>query len=159
VLTRRLAALLVVGAVLAACSVDGASNGSTTTTSTTTTTTTIPTLPTAATTPTMVYGVIPDAQWIECGRAWLWVTQPGLEKPLSITRFEQRIVRDRLDEPFLAVGFALVKAFVVDEVHPPGVIYSLVERSPAYPKMIRAWTNVARACRALVQTVAAGGAP
>jgi hypothetical protein len=152
VLTRVLAGLTAVTVLFAAGSVDRATASPPVARSTTTTT--IPTLPTRATTPTMVYGVIPDQQWLECGRAWLWVTQRGLEKPLSISRFERRIVDQRLDEPFVAVGFALEKAFVTDEVHPPGVIYSLVNHSPAYPKMIRAWTNVARACRALVVTVA-----
>jgi hypothetical protein len=153
VLTRRLAGLTLVVVLFAACTVDRATASSTVADSSPTTTT-IPTLPTRATTPAMVYGVIPDAQWIECGRAWLWVTEPGLEKPLSISAFEERIVKQRLEEPFVAVGFALEKAFVTDDVHPPGVIYSLVNHSPAYPKMIGAWTDVARACKALVVTVA-----
>jgi hypothetical protein len=128
-------------------------------TATTTTTTTIPTLPTRGTTPTKVYGVIPNALWISCGRAWLWVNRPGLEKPISISSFEQRIVKDRLSPSFVDVGTTLERAFFIDEVHPPGVIYSIVHRSPAYPKMVRAWTNVARACRALVDRVAATGRP
>jgi hypothetical protein len=154
VLSRRLVGLTVVSVLSVACSVDRATASTTMATSSSTTTTTIPTLPTKATTPSMVYGVIPNAQWVECGRAWLWVTQPGLEKPISISVFEERIVKARLDEPFIAVGFALERAFVADEVHPRGIVYSVVTRSPLYPKMIRAWTNVARACRALVDAVA-----
>lgn len=152
-MVTRLAGLVVVAVLIVACGVDRATASASS--PTTTTTTTIPTLPTRATTPTMVYGVIPNAQWVACGRAWMWVTEPSLEKPRSISSYEARIVRARLEEPFVAVGFALEKAFLADDKHPRNIIYSIVPRSPLYPKMVRAWTNVARACRALVVSVTA----
>lgn len=150
-MVTRLAGLAVVVVLVVACGVDRSTASAST--PTTTTTTTIPTLPTRATTPTMVYGVIPNAQWVACGRAWLWVNAPSLEKPRSISAYEDRMVRARLEEPFVAVGLALEKAFLADDKHPRNVIYSIVTRPPFYPREVRAWTNVARACRALVLSV------